>query len=432
MSKKFKRNNLRRETARTPTDKTLVVTIERIVPNGFGIAFAENLTVFVSLAVVGDVLRVRVDKLKKNIAFASIIEIITPSQNRVSPKCVYFGVCGGCDFQQMNYAAQLQAKVDIIKDCLSRIGKIDWQKDIEIIASPREFEYRTRVNWKRDESKFGYFKRDSHDICDVEICPILTEDLQKTLTDLRQDDAISNSIREIKAVSSESQISILLDENGNAFDSDENFYAANFDLSDKAAFEPQSKTARELNLKIGDFDYAFSAATFFQVNHQLLQRFIETALQDASGDFALDLYCGVGLFALPLSKKFTKVIGIEGSETSINLAKKNAANADLSNADFETASVESWLTKNVESLQNVDFILLDPPRTGAERETIDFLCALKPRRIVYVSCNPATLARDLRLLTAENYVIENITAFDFFPQTHHVETVVSLQKIVNN
>ncbi|MDQ3181417.1 MAG: TRAM domain-containing protein, partial [Acidobacteriota bacterium] len=165
----------------------LEVAIEKIVPNGFGIAFAENLTVFVTLAVAGDMLRVKIHQLKGKIAFAEIVEIIEPSKHRVEPKCIYFGSCGGCDFQQMSYETSLEAKVAIIQDCLSRIGKIDFTAEIPIIASPKFYNYRARAAWHIDtrRRKIGYFQRNSHQIIDVETCPILTPELQATLTDLR-------------------------------------------------------------------------------------------------------------------------------------------------------------------------------------------------------------------------------------------------------
>lgn len=159
----------------------LEVKIEKIVPNGFGLAFAEGLTVFVSLAAPGDRLRVAVRELRKKIAFAEIVEVIEPSPARIAPPCKYFGTCGGCDFQQMSYQAQLEAKVTIIRDCLQRIGKIDLAEDIPIVPSPRELEYRSRAQWHLDTraKKFGYFRRNSHEVIDVGECPILTPELDR-------------------------------------------------------------------------------------------------------------------------------------------------------------------------------------------------------------------------------------------------------------
>lgn len=404
----------------------LEVVIEKIVPDGFGLAHAENLTIFVPLVAPGDRLRVRIERKKGKVAFAEPLEILEASSERVVPPCPHFGACGGCDFQQLNYAAQLRAKVEIIKDCLRRIGKIDWQREIEITASPDEWNYRTRAQWKRDGKKLGYFERESHRVCDVKVCPILTEALQETLRGVRESSNLN--FLELRAAANGEKVSQNFSQTQAGSEPDENFYAANKaeEENDRANSAAKKSAAEEINFKIGKFNYSFSADVFFQVNHALLPQFVETAIAGAEGSLALDLFCGVGLFTLPLATKFERVIGIEGSDLSIRFAGQNARNADLENIDFHVSAVGKWLERNLEQLAAVDFVLLDPPRSGAEKETIESLIKLRSKKIVYVSCNPATLARDLRLLTAPGYSIEQIRAFDFFPQTHHVETVVSL------
>ena len=403
------------------------VKIERIVPDGFGIGFAENLTFFVPLVAAGDLARVRIERKKGKVAFASLVEILEPSKDRVKPPCPYFGVCGGCDFQQMNYEAQLAAKVGILKDCLRRIGKIDFQEEIEITPSPQIWNYRTRANWKRDGEKTGYFERSSHQVRDIQECPILVKSLQETLLELRK--SSEPDFVSVQSVAAREEVSLRFEQNSDAPDFDENFYAANKPEAERAraTISVAREKAREIGLQIGKFRYHFSADCFFQVNHSILQSFIETALKNFKGQFALDLFCGAGLFTLPLAESFSRVIGVEGNKTSIAFARQNADRAGLLNADFEVSSVGTFLAKNIQGLSEVDFVLLDPPRTGAEKETIEILCRLRPKRICYVSCNPATLARDLRLLIdGGSYKIEEIRAFDFFPQTHHVETIVHL------
>ncbi|MBK7931897.1 MAG: class I SAM-dependent RNA methyltransferase [Acidobacteria bacterium] len=165
----------------------LELKIEKIVPRGLGLAFVEGLTVFVPLSVAGDIVRAEIKHIKKRIAFASIVDIIEQSGNRIVPPCPHFGVCGGCDFQQMNYETQLRAKLDIIRDCLKRIGKIEFE-DLGIIPSPNEFGYRSRARWHadREQQKIGYYARDSHDTVDVDVCPILSPELEAVLRSLRQ------------------------------------------------------------------------------------------------------------------------------------------------------------------------------------------------------------------------------------------------------
>ncbi len=377
------------------------------MPNGFGLAFAENLTIFVSLAASGDKVRVKINQLKGKTAFAEIVEIIEPSKERIEPPCALFGRCGGCDFQQMDYESQLKAKIGIIKDCLTRIGKINFLGEIKIIASPKSFGYRSRAQWHADTRRrdIGYFRRNSHNVIDVETCPILTDELQKTLANLRGEiewESFWSEKIEIEAANSGSKVSVYSSE----------------------IVEP----TEEISFAFGDNRYFYDAHSFFQGNLLLVESLVETALNGATGGIALDLYCGVGLFTLPLAHAFEKVIGIEANEKAIASAKKNIEHARLENTEVFAESVSEWLVESLELTQNaVDFVLLDPPRLGAEKETIESLLKIKPKQISYVSCEPSTLARDLRMLCESLYEIESITALDLFPQTHHVETVVRLK-----
>jgi 23S rRNA (uracil1939-C5)-methyltransferase len=383
----------------------LELKIEKIVPGGFGLGFAENLTVFVALAAPGDTLRVKLQQIKGKTAFAEIVEIIKPSVERIEPPCVYFGEnrCGGCDFQQMNYEAQLAAKIGIIKDSLTRIGKINYEKEIKIIGSPKPFGYRARAQWHINarRKKIGYFRRNSHDIIDVKHCPILVDELQETLTDLRETivwDSFWSEKLEIESASAGGDVSI---------------YSAEI-------VEP----TEELNFELNGHRYFYDATTFFQGNPFLIESLIETAVAGASGENAYDLYCGVGLFTLPLAGKFAKVTGVEASGKAVDFARKNVENARIENASVIGEDVGEWLGAN--ERESVDFVLLDPPRAGTEKRIIESLLQIKPREISYVSCEPSTLARDLRILCEQHYVIDSITAVDLFPQTHHVETIVRL------
>ncbi len=181
---------------------------------------------------------------------------------------------------------------------------------------------------------------------------------------------------------------------------------------------------KDISFTAGDFKYSYSAQSFFQGNQSLIEQLLETALSGASGERALDLYCGVGLFTLPLAKKFSQVIGVEGNERAIEFATRNAENARLENVSFAAESVGEFLAGH--QLDGTDFVLLDPPRTGTEKDVINKIIKLRPQNISYVACDPSMLARDLRQLIDGGYMIVSITALDLFPQTHHVETVVRL------
>jgi 23S rRNA (uracil1939-C5)-methyltransferase len=385
----------------------LQLRIERIVPRGLGIAFAEGTTFFVALAVAGDLVDALVVEVKGKTAFAEIDTVIEPGPDRVEPPCPYFGTCGGCDFQQLNYEAQLAAKVAIIRDCLHRIGKIEWEKEIPIIRSPEPFGYRLRAQWHANTNtkQIGYFRRDSRDLVDIKYCMVLQPELQTQLAQLRE-----------KAewgmfASDKVQIDAAVGTNG-----DVSVYSA--DLSEEA---------NEIEIAALNEKYRFSARSFFQGNKYLLDKLIETAIGDVSGKNALDLYCGVGFFTLPLARRFGHVLGVEENGEAVDFAEGNSANAGLNNIEFRLESVRRYLANVVET--DLDFVVLDPPRAGTEKDTIMNLIRLHPKQISYVACEPSVLARDLNRFVENGYSITSITAVDLFPQTHHVETVVKLNRI---
>jgi 23S rRNA (uracil1939-C5)-methyltransferase len=382
------------------------VRIERILPGGVGLAHAAGKTVFVSLAAPGDHLRVRVEREQGNVVFASIVEILTPSPVRLEPPCPYFGRCGGCDFQQLTYEAQLAAKAEIIADCLQRIARLDEVPAITVQPSPKQWRYRVRATWQIDRAKqeIGYYERGSRRVCDVEYCAVLLPELQETLERVRATEwaEFPPELKHLEVVTGENEVSL---------------------SPPFAEFE-----TNELSLRVGNEVYQYNAESFFQINPALLSELIEFALTDARGQTALDLYCGVGLFTLPLARRFEKVVGVEANAVATRFARRNLAQAGLTNARVVTATVAGWVRATSVTTDVVDFVLLDPPRAGAESVVIKEMLDLHPARISYVSCDPATLARDLRKLIAGGYTIDSITGFDLFPQTHHVETVVLLRR----
>jgi tRNA/tmRNA/rRNA uracil-C5-methylase (TrmA/RlmC/RlmD family) len=382
----------------------VTVKVEKIVPRGYGLAFAEKLTVFVPLSVPGDVVTARITHLKKRTAFAEIVEIVTPGSERVVPPCPYFGTCGGCNFQQLDYQAQLTAKADIITDCLVRIGKLEPLPAISLIPSPREYDYRSRVRWQIDSSqrRFGYFRRDSNEVVDVAACPVLSPPLKRALENIRATLDWSNFFDNGEVV---------------AACGDEDRAS----MRSSVGIEPADEIACTV---LGEV-YEFSAETFFQANHLLLSDLIECAISDAAGETALDLYSGVGLFSIPLARKFANVISVEGDPRAVEFAKKNVKHANLSNLRVLRDGVGRFLSQKP---WEADFVLIDPPRSGTEKGVIDALISIGPSQISYVSCEPSILARDLRTLVDGGYRIESIKALDLFPQTHHVETVVRLTK----
>lgn len=382
----------------------LTVEIVKIVPGGYGLAFGENVTVFVALAVVGDRLEVRLREVKGKTAFAEIERILEPGAERIEPPCPYVGACGGCDFQQMTYAAQLDAKVGIIRDNLHRIGKIDYEPEIPIIASPKEFGYRLRAQWHIDGNRreIGYYQRNSRNLIAIAHCPILMQELDTELQRVRP------AVDWTSFWSDRGAIDAACGDDGAI-----STYSPELDLENK-----------EIKLTAAGETYTFNAQAFFQGNRYLIDALAETAIGGITGRAALDLYAGVGLFTLPLARRFEKVTAVEEFPLAVEFAERNLREAGLSNVEIVRRPVGRYLAD--QKTAEIDFALLDPPRFGTEKKTVLDLIRLRPKVVSYVSCDPAVLARDLRRFLDGGYEIESITAIDLFPQTHHVETVVRL------
>ena len=384
-------------------EQTFEVEIERLLPGGVGLAHAAEMTVFVSLAAPGDRLRVKIDRMQGKTAFASIVEILQPSPVRIEPPCPYFGRCGGCDFQQLSYQAQLTAKLEIIRDCLHRIAKIEPPNNIRIMPS-KQWRYRSRANWQIDNPAklLGYFERGTNRVCDVEYCGVLVPELEQTLEKVRHE------LKEGTAGTHPRNVDVVAGDDG-------------VSVSPAiAGFTPEL-----IRKRIGYETYSFTAEAFFQVNHELVAPLIAEALTNARGNFAIDLYAGVGLFTLPLARRFARVSSVEAHPKATEFARLNLDLAGLNNVEVVTLGVAQWL-KQTRPFEPLDFLLLDPPRVGCENAAISGILGLRPRRMAYVSCDPATLARDLRKFIDDDYVLDSVTAFDMFPQTHHVETVARL------
>lgn len=259
-----KPKRMRRDELLAALDTSVDVEIERILPGGLGLAHARGQTILVALAAPGDLVRVRIKEIRGHVAFAAIEEIYAASPVRVTPSCPYFGRCGGCDFQQLNYEAQLAAKVDIIRDCLRRIAHIESPASIPITPAPAKWFYRSRVEWQYDagQKQLGYYERGSHRICDVAVCPVAAPQLQETLTRLRAEmhrGALPEKVNEFQAAAGDGDVS----------------------LAPPLRNSPDVSTKLETSRTIGPERYRFDARCFFQINHELLAPLINEATFDA-------------------------------------------------------------------------------------------------------------------------------------------------------
>lgn len=388
------------------------VTIEKLVYGGDGLAHIGTQAIFVPFAAPGDQVRVRITEVERNYARAVVEEIIEPSPARRTPPCAHFGVCGGCQLQHLDYAAQLETKVAFIRESLRRVGRIDWSDDIPMQAAA-EFGYRSRAEIKvsldaEGRAQIGYFRAGTREVHEVSDCPILLPAARRELQRLHSEPHLipRDATRVFLTAGDESVIVTP--------GSGENSRAAELDALGTA------------HQRIAGIDYSFGVRSFFQANRLLVEELVNVAIGDARGKLAVDLYAGAGLFALQLAGRFEQVYAVEGNRLAAGHGQANARANNTGNVRYEAISVEAWLKYKAAAAGRPDLLLLDPPRAGAGAQVIERIASLAPPQITYVSCDPATLARDLRLLLNHHYRLTSLTALDLFPQTFHVETVARL------
>ena len=397
--------------------ETYELEIEKLIYGGEGIGRINQQAVFVAYAAPGDRVRVRITKLERNFARGVIEEILEPSAARRAAPCQHFGVCGGCQLQHLNYKTQLEAKAEFIRSSLQRIGGIQWEEKIEILSAD-EFGYRSRAEIKiqRTEdgiAQLGFFQANSHEVCNVTECLVLLPEANRALERLHTKPKLvpKKATRIFLAVSDDETVMVPA--------TGENSKAAEIDAQGT------------IHQSIAGFEFAFGSRSFFQGNRLLIEQLVATATDDARGEIAFDLYAGAGLFSLPIAKHFEQVYAVEGSKLSGQHGINNAKANRVKNVEYALKSVEAWLKYDAPKLPRPDWVLLDPPRAGAGEIVVNRLMELKPARITYISCDPATLARDLKIFTKTNYKIDSIVGLDMFPQTYHVETVVKLSLLEN-
>jgi 23S rRNA (uracil1939-C5)-methyltransferase len=386
--------------------------IDRIVGDGLGIGFDEDgLTVFVPRTAPGDVIRARVTRRQGKVLHAAIEELLEPSPMRIEPRIADYDASGGLDLQHLGYRDQLAVKAGMIQDSLRRIAKLDPVPDVLVVPSENEWHYRSRAEFQIDHSNgaVGYFAANSHRVVDVEESPVLTPDTQALLTTLRDDLAaglVPKTAREYRAVTGD--VGSVLEQTA-------------------------TQKSRPLLREIGGETYRYSAEGFFQANIPIAEAITAEVVRiadEAAGEpgLALDLYCGVGLFTLPLARRFKRVIGVESFPSAVKYAEENLENADLKNTRLVTAPVEHWLAGDRSPLGRVALAVFDPPRAGMGNAAIASLAKLKPAHVAAVSCDPATFARDIRGLIDAGYEVVSVKGYDMFPQTHHVEIVGHLRR----
>jgi tRNA/tmRNA/rRNA uracil-C5-methylase (TrmA/RlmC/RlmD family) len=356
--------------------------------------------VFVPFTAPGDRVRVRLVEERPRFARGRVSELLAPGPTRRDPVCPVFGSCGGCAWQHVEYGAQLAAKAAIVEDALRRIGGLALPGELSIVPSPAPYGWRSRTRVFSEAGRVGYRRRHSHALQAITRCPVLVPALDEALHALASDPPADGEVE--LAVGDALVRRTPLPEDG-----------------------PVPAGPR-IGFDCGGDRLEVSPGGFFQAHAGLREPLREAALEAAgTGTLAADAFAGAGFFTLGLSRRFERVLALEAVPAAAADLAHNARAAGRANVEVLAAPVEQCLAR----LCRTPVVLLDPPRTGLPRGVAAALAAGDTRRIVYVSCDPAALARDLAVLAGGGLALSRVTAFDLFPQTPHVEVVASLERI---
>ena len=364
------------------------LTIHDIAFGGEGVGRVDEFVVFVPFVLVGETVEAEITEVKKNFARAKLLRVVTPSPERVAPECRYFTQCGGCQYQHIAYAAQLRIKHKQISDLFERVGKISPEKIQPVLPCPSPYGYRNRImirsQWNGPAKKLeiGYIRADNNFVVDIEECKIA-------------EPALNEQIKGVRA-------------------------------------NPPPRGGLKVVLRVQPDGWDVPRDSFFQNNFFLLPKLVETVrgfLRDGGAKHLVDLYCGVGFFGIEAADIVESFVGVEYDQLAIKAARQNAASRKTSNGEFISAKVEEVLPELLQKFSpEKTAVILDPPRKGCWPETLELLRQTKPAQVIYVSCHPATMARDLNILCGDGvFNLARVQPLDMFPQTQHVECVAELR-----
>jgi len=401
----------------TPTATgTPLVRIEKLVYGGEGLGRIDGQIVLMPFVLPEEEVSVATQQVKRGLLRGSALTVLEPSPERIIPRCEYFGTCGGCHYQHAAYAFELEQKRQILLETLLRGSGVRYQDEIRIISGDPWF-YRNRIQLHFFEDKSGFHQAASHRLCAIDHCYIASPVLVEVIAAFRK--AVARPewpafLRSLEVFTNGNEIQLTVVDTARPV-------AARF-FEWCRQFLPSS-TGDPISYSTAGFDFRISRKSFFQVNRHLIEALVEEVNGNVEGEEAIDLYSGVGLFSLPLSRRFRTVTAVEPGGSAFHDLEWNTAQAGT-NIQVARASALEFL---VNLQETPDLVVADPPRAGLGPDVTGELLRLRPGKLVLVSCDPATMARDVkRLLTA--YRIERITLVDLFPRTFHFETVVHMQR----
>ncbi len=402
----------------------MTVTTGPPVHGGYALARPEGMGVlFVRWALPGEVVSVRLVERKREYAFAEAVEVLSPSPHRVEPPCEVFGECGGCQLQHADYPYQLEMKREILQEAFRRIGKTDVAPEIAPPSEP--FGYRYRGRFRVDGEEVGFHAERSHRLVPVSRCPLMIDAINAVLPGLRGIGRFAK-VSEVQVASDGVRASASFP--GVPFGKGlvERLAGRTGGVLSGARFEDRSWGEERIILPLDGISYSVSPRGFFQANwrmNQAMVRRIGAILGDlgvSAGARLLDLYAGAGNFALPLAAKVREVVAVEGESRSFKELRRNVADNGIGNVRIVRSSVEAFRPEG-----RFDALVLDPPRAGLSERSLARVREIAAGNVLYVSCNPSTLARDVRSLS-DRYDLASIEMHDFFPNTHHVEALAVL------
>lgn len=446
-------------------NKEYIVDIQGMGYEGEGISRIENFTVFIPGALENEKVKIKIVKINKNFGFGKLLEIIEPSPDRVEPRCTIYKRCGGCQLQHLSYEAQLRFKKNRVKDCLERIGKLEGFVLHDTIGMAEPYRYRNKVQLplgKEDgKTSIGFYAKRSHDIIDLESCLIQNETADKVIAIVREwidkngiavydEEKNTGAVRNImirEAFRTKEVMVVIVTRTRELPYKDEFIEALKNGIKDlKSVIQNINGKRTNVILSddcitlfgedtisdyIGEFRFNISPLSFFQVNPVQTEVLYGKALEYAGltgNETVFDAYCGTGTITLFLSKKAKKVYGVEIVPQAIENARINASQNKVENAEFIVGEAEKVIPELISQGIKADVVVVDPPRKGCGIELLEAMAKIQPKRIVYVSCDPGTLARDLGILKDLGYETKEVQPVDMFPMTGHVEVVTLLVK----
>ncbi len=417
-------------------DRDVQLLIEKFVYGGVGLARREGKVYLVRYSLPGEVVKAEILKDQRDHTEATTSQTLLPSPGRREPFCPYYGKCGGCHVQHATYEYQLKLKEEVLKETLKRLGGLDKVPRIKVIPSPSETSYRIRVQFKSQSGSIGFYRWGEREIVDIENCPVAHSRINDLIPHLKEISKVIETSAEFHITYSPSEDKFLLSIISPAqldratlrslkdLLPNEVVGVGNFARPGGTMSRRNWLGQEHLYFEVGPYRYRVSSDSFFQVNYLLWQEFIESVVNGAEFRKGIELFCGAGFFSIPLSEKGNFLEASDSNPHAINDAVYNAKVNGRENLLFLKSGAYRHLKMRGGDV--IDLLLLDPPRGGLGKMDLEMIASNKPERIIYVSCNPSTLARDLKFLTQKGYSLQGIKMIDLFPQTYHIESICHL------